>query len=142
MISALPAADWGAGVVSGVAGVALGGVVAGGVADGGVVLGGVALGGVVLGGVDDGGVAGGGVAGGAFGSGVAWLTGGGDPPPAAFSNSLSWRRSSTSFSRTVGSRLTVLVPDVPTAPAVPDALAGSGIPAGPSRAVRVAETFA
>jgi hypothetical protein len=65
------------------------------------------------------------------------------PPPAAFSNAVRWRRSSTSFSRTAGSIVADEgEPDVPTAPAVPDALAGSlATGSGPISAVRFAFTL-
>lgn len=49
------------------------------------------------------------------------------PPPAAFSKSARCERNSTSFARIAGS--IVVVPDVPTAPAVPVAGAGAGVAA-------------
>jgi len=65
------------------------------------------------------------------------------PPDATRSNSARFFRSSTSLPRIAGSIFGVAVPDVPTAPAVPEPLDGSvaGV-SGPSSAVRFAATFA
>ena len=69
------------------------------------------------------------------------------PPLAAFSKAVRLRRRSTSFSRSdgsiVGAAGAVVEPDVPTAPAVPEAFVGSlAVGSGPSSAVRLAFTLA